>query len=346
MTAPHQYITRGERAVVTEPLFGDRVVNFLYSRLRERAPWMFRALTSARMSQLLAVMNFDLPLAPRLLGNRGFLKRCGVDLAECVDPPESFKTPRHIFERRIRYWSCRPMSEDAAAVVSPADARALVGSLHEDSLLFIKDKFFTMTELLGEDKPHWREAFRDGDFAIFRLTPDKYHYNHTPVAGVVTDIYALDGDYHSCNPGAVARVATPYSKNKRVVAIIDTDAPGGTGVGLVAMIEVVALMIGGVIQRYSERRYDDPREVRPGMFLVKGAPKSVYQPGSSTNVLLFQKNRVRFAEDLVANLSRGEAHSRFTLAFGQPLVETDVAVRSLIAYRNAWPSYFREERNP
>jgi phosphatidylserine decarboxylase len=40
----------------------------------------------------------------------------------------------------------------------------------------------------------------------------------------------------------------PYSKNKRVVTIIDTDVEGGTGIGLVAMIEVVALMIGDIVQ--------------------------------------------------------------------------------------------------
>ena len=54
-------------------------------------------------------------------------------------------------------------------------------------------------------------------------------------------------------PGAVVALVTPYSKNSRVVTIIDTEVPGGTGVGLVAMIEVVALMIGEVVQCYSGR---------------------------------------------------------------------------------------------
>src|SRR5690606_29907697 len=121
------------------------------------------------------------------------------------------------------------------------------------------------------------EAFSGGDFAVFRLTPDKYHYNHAPVAGRVVDAYAVDGRYHSCNPGAVVQLVTPYSKNKRFVTVIDTDVEGGTGVGLVAMVEIVALMIGEIVQCYSDERYDAPRPVEPGLFLRRGAPKSLYR---------------------------------------------------------------------
>ena len=97
------------------------------------------------------------------------------------------------------------------------------------------------------------------------------------------------------------------------------------------MIEVVALMIGEIVQCYSEERYSEPLPVVRGMFLKKGCPKSLYRPGSSTNVLLFQKGRIRFAEDLVANMHTHGVESRFASGLGNPLVETDVKVRSLIA---------------
>ena len=51
----------------------------------------------------------------------------------------------------------------------------------------------------------WINLFNNGDIAIFRLTPDKYHYNHTPVAGTVIDYYEVDGPSHSRNPGAVVQ---------------------------------------------------------------------------------------------------------------------------------------------
>jgi phosphatidylserine decarboxylase len=327
----HQYVRRTDSSVVTERLLSDRIVNLLYSRTRAQPGVLLRMLGSPRVSKMLAHFTFDSPLVARLIGYQRFLRGRGVNLDECVDRPESLDTPRKLFERKIRYWDCRPLPDEADAVVSPADARVLVGSLRSGSPLFLKGMFFTFEELLAWNKTAWLEAFRDGDFAIFRLTPDQYHYNHAPVSGTVLDLYDIPGDCHACNPGAVVELATPYSKNKRVVTIIQTDVSGGSRVGLVAMIEVVALMIGEVVQCYSEVRYDAPQPVQPGMFVRQGQPKSLYRPGSSTDVLLFQSGRVRFAYDLVRNLSRAEVSSRFSRGFGAALVETDVKVRSLIA---------------
>jgi phosphatidylserine decarboxylase len=97
------------------------------------------------------------------------------------------------------------------------------------------------------------------------------------------------------------------------------------------MVEVVALMIGDIVQCYSERGYEEPQEVVAGMFIEKGRPKSLYRPGSSTDILIFQKGRVEFAGDLRENQRRTDVASRFSHGFQQSLVETDIRVRSLLA---------------
>ncbi len=331
----HQYIERASGRVCDERLFADRVVRTLYSPIRERMPLLFNALTGARASKSLALFNYDSLLGARLTGQNRFVEDTGVDLTECLDAPASLDTPRKIFERRIRYGECRPMADEPSVVVSPADARVLTGRFVQDDALRIKEKFFGFTELLGAEKEAWLQAFDGGDYAVFRLTPDKYHYNHTPVAGTVVDYYAVEVCYHACDLEAVVAMVTPFSKNRRVVTVIDTDVPGGTGVGLVAMIEVVALMIGDIVQAYSETGYENPRPMRLGMTLHKGVPKSLYRPGSSTDVLLFQKGRVRFAEDILANQQRRDVNSRFTRGFDLPLVETEVRVRETVASRVA-----------
>jgi phosphatidylserine decarboxylase len=329
--SPHQYVDRRSGRVVTEALVADRTVSFLYNRLRETAPAMLAALTSSRVSSLLGFWRYDLP-------GRGFgrpqavFERLGIDWRECLDPLDHYSTMRRIFERRIRYWDLRPMNPNPAAIACPADCRLLPGSLASTSSLFIKGKHFDLAELLGADSS-WASRFAGGDFVICRLTPDKYHYNHLPVSGRVAAIYEVDGRYHSCNPLASVAVASIHSKNRRVVTIIDTDVDGGSQLGLVAMVEVVALMIGDIVQAYSSRRYDDPRPVVPGMQVEKGCPKSLYRPGSSTDIVVFEKDRVRFADDLVANCRRVDVQSRFTGDDGRPLVETDVRVRSTIAWR-------------
>jgi phosphatidylserine decarboxylase len=327
----HQYIDRESRRVQTEQLFGDAGIRFLYSSVRERSPWLFRKLISSYASSILGNLSYSGMFSDRIVGQLGLSTAWGIDLRECLDNPARLETLKQVFERKIRYWVCRPMPNDPLAVVAPADSRMLCGSFCDTSSLFIKGKFFDYEELFGLNKATWLKAFRQGDFAIFRLTPDKYHYNHTPVAGKAVDFYQIPGLYHACNPNAVVSVATPYSKNKRVVTIIDTDLPGGTQIGLVAMIEVVALMIGDIVQCYSEKRYDDPSPVGSGMFVKKGVPKSLFRPGSSTVVLVFQKERIRFADDIAANMSYDGAESIFSRGFDQPLVESDVKVRSLIA---------------
>ncbi len=329
---PHQYIDRGSSEVVTEKLFADRLVSMIYCGARESSSSLFNALVSQRFSKMLGFLNYDIPLGMRLTSPGKIVHGLGINLGECVEPPEYYTTARRIFERQIKYWTLRPMDSSPDAVVSPADSRILAGSFNETSALFIKDKFFSFEDLLSPDKPKWLSAFAGGDFAVCRLTPDKYHYNHFPVSGKILDIYPIDGACNSCNPAAVVTLATPYSKNKRMVTVIDTDVEGGSRVGLVAMIEVTALMIGDIKQAYSQHGYADPADVCEGLFVEKGRPKSLYRPGSSVDILIFEKDKVCFCDDILANMRRADAKGRFCHGFGQPLVETDVAVRSTIAH--------------
>ena len=325
----HQYIERQSGGVCNEILYGDSVISFIYSTVRENSPSLFKALVSARVSKLLGHINYDSRACASLTGSAGFVKKMKIDLSECVEDAESLKTLRDVFERQIRYWETRPMPDEPLSIVSPADSRVIVGSFEDASQLYIKNKYFALEELLGESSG-WTEMFEGGDFAVFRLTPDKYHHNHLPVSGIVKAHYEIDGLYHSCNPGVIINLAHPNSKNKRVVTIIDTDVEGGTNAGLVAMVEVVALMIGDIVQCYSDYRYEQPREIREGMFLAKGQPKSLYRPGSSTDILLFQKGRMVFSEDIIANLNHPFAFSRCSLSLGKTVVETEVKVREEI----------------
>ena len=141
----HQYIERDTGQLCTECLGSDGFIQFLYSEsLRENAAWLFRMVTSHRLSsQLLALLSFDLPFGAQQFGIVRFLQSHGIDLQECVDPNITRKTARAIFERQIRYWECRPMPQAPGMMVAPADARLVLGSLQPQSHLFIKGKFFT-----------------------------------------------------------------------------------------------------------------------------------------------------------------------------------------------------------
>jgi phosphatidylserine decarboxylase len=99
------------------------------------------------------------------------------------------------------------------------------------------------------------------------------------------------------------------------------------------MVEIVALMIGEIVQCYSSHRYEEPMPIEIGQFVHRGQPKSLFRPGSSVDVLFFQKERIVFDKDLISNCQRSDVHSRYTMGFQRPMVETDVPVRSSIACR-------------
>jgi phosphatidylserine decarboxylase len=327
----HQYIDRATGAVADERLIANRIIQTLYSPKLENAPLLARLASSGKISKVLGYINYDNALSSRMSGMRRFLRQCGIDSRELVDDLSNLTTTRKVFERKIKYWQYRPMPRFERCVVCPADSRVMVGSLRETSGLFIKGKFFEFPELLGGKNSRWTRRFADGEFSVFRLTPEKYHYTHVPVTGEIADFYSVQGRYYSCNPNAAVRLLTPYSKNRRVVTILDTDCDGGEQVGYVAMIEVVALMVGQIVQRYSESRYEHPQRLEKGITLRRGAPKALFRPGSSTVVLLFEAGRVRFAADLVSNQRKEGVRSRYSAGFGIPVVETDVKVRSLLA---------------
>jgi phosphatidylserine decarboxylase len=331
-TPRHQYVDRDTGMVVEEQLFAGHWIQALYSPLLENAAWLSRVTSSRYTSRLLGYLNYDNLLSSRITGMNRFLRAHRINTDELVARPGELDTPRKVFERKIRYWECRSLPPGKGCVVCPADARVMVGSMNEQSGLFIKNKFFEFAELLGDDRRDWHRVFRGGDFAMFRLTPEKYHYTHLPVTGRVADFYSVSGLYHSCNPNATVQLLNLYSKNRRVVTVLDTDCDGGTGVGSVGMIEVVALMVGHIEQLYSEHAYDNPQPLKKGMTLQSGAPKALFRPGSSTVVLLFEPGRVHFAEDLARNQRRARVYSRYSAALELPLCETDVKVRSLLAY--------------
>ena len=161
----HQYVDRTTGLVCTEQLYGDWLLNSLYTAAWEHAPALHRALSSARFSSLLGLFCYDSPLGARLSGTRRFLQACRVSLKECIDPPEQLDTARKIFERKIHYECCRPLPEDDQAIVSPADARLLIGSWRETTLLSLKEKLFDCQDLLDPNKSAWVRNWAKADTA-------------------------------------------------------------------------------------------------------------------------------------------------------------------------------------
>jgi phosphatidylserine decarboxylase len=69
------------------------------------------------------------------------------------------------------------------------------------------------------------------------------------------------------------------------------------------------------------------------MFIEKSGPEKLVSTGRQRPCYIFQKERIEFAGDLIRNLTRTDAVTRYSEGLGRSLVETDVKVRSTIGYR-------------
>ncbi len=324
-------ILRYSQTPESEPVSGDALLRLLYEDVHGRSPALVRFLARKSISRALAYLAFH---APWVRGDaEGFARANGIRLDHVLGDPKSLGTRAEVFLRKIDYEKFRPTPESDAAVVSAGDSKVACGDWEETEKLPVKNRFFDIDELLG-GRTEWVEALRGGRFIIFRLAPPDYHWYHTPVAGKVIDFFALDGWYFSVNPRAVRAVPGLLSKNARQVAIIDTDVPGGTGVGLVAVVDVAAQVIGGLANAYSEKGYENPVPLRKGMTVKRGKPMGNFFPGSSTVVVLFQKSRVQFCPDLLQQQSRTDLSPNYDEErFGRRICEVALDVRDAVAYR-------------
>jgi phosphatidylserine decarboxylase len=314
---------------VAEQLMADRVIGFLYNTTRESPSALQRIAASKRVTQALASWEFDRPLLRPQSTIAFAATRMGIDLSDAVGSPSQWRTLRQLFERQIRYWDTRPLPVNPTAIVSPADGKLLRFGGGEDALVSVKRRFLSLPELLA--KPCWAEHFAHYRGISVRLTPDAYHYVHSPVSGTISDVYDVDGALHSCNPSALVCFDSPYLLNRRRVVIIDTDTVGGSGVGTVALIAVAAMMIGQIEDRDSNTRYESPGVLHIGGQLHQGAPMMMFRPGSSTAIVVWSHDRASIEQRLTELSSKRQVPSRFSDWLMMPWNEVLVRVRSAVA---------------
>ncbi len=124
---------------------------------------------------------------------------------------------------------------------------------------------------------------------ISRLCPVDYHRFHFPVAGVPGKTIFINGPLYSVNPIALRQNIHIFAENKRAWCRIDS-----AKFGSVIMFEIGATCVGSFEYTYT-----------PGKPVNKGDEKGFFKFGGSSTILLFEKNRIRLAEDLLENSSQG-----------------------------------------
>ncbi|MFX3681380.1 MAG: archaetidylserine decarboxylase [bacterium] len=192
-----------------------------------------------------------------------------------------YKTFNEFFSRRLKP-EARPIASGDDVAVMPADGRHLAfQQLENTDGFYLKGQKFSLPELFGSSEI--AEPFTGGSMLISRLCPIDYHRFHFPVAGTPRNSKTINGFLYSVNPIALRRQVAYLVQNKRMLTLVESER-----FGLVAMFEVGATCVGSIKQLYVDGRVNE-----------KGEEKGLFKFGGSCVITVFQRGRIKFADDLV-----------------------------------------------
>ena len=239
-----------------------------------------------------------------------YVRAYKVDLGETVPPAGSFPSFDAFFTRPLREGA-RPLCTDPDAIVSPADGRLEdAGPVHARGKLTIKGRDYAVADLVGDSAEVAR--YEGGQFAIVYLSPRDYHRVHAPVAGRVTLVRSLPGDYFPVNSIGERHVDSLFSTNRRVAIAIDTPAHGR-----VTVVMVGAMIVGRITVRAVDAR-DVPlgeHVIAPPLPVARGDEIGMFHLGS-TAVVFVEKGK---APPFRRPSSNGNAARSTRILMGEPL---------------------------
>jgi len=282
---PIRFHHRYHRRIETEKVYGEKWLRFAYENPVGRSfVWL---LARRRVFSLYygRKMNHRAS-AQRVLP---FIVAYDVNVEEFTKSPFDYRTFNEFFYRALKP-AARPIAPGDDVAVFPADGRHLAfPDVDAADGFYVKGMKFTLAELLGEagrpeaERP-LTNLFAGGAMLISRLCPVDYHRFHFPVAGTPDTPRLINGWLYSVSPVALRRSLRYLVENKRVITVVD--APG---FGRVAVIEVGATNVGSIRQSFL-----------PGRAVAKGEEKGLFAFGGSCVITLFQRGRIRFDADIVA----------------------------------------------
>jgi phosphatidylserine decarboxylase len=213
-----------------------------------------------------------------------FIKTLEVDTSELEKPIDAYNSLDDFFSRKLRPGA-RPVDSNRDHLLSPCDGRALAWQSLGEGQLIVKNTKATVAELIAD--PPTAKEFADPAILLVRLAAADYHRCHFPADGISGKPRDVGKRLHSVHPIALEKGAPSFA-NYRMVTRIDSD-----GFGPLLIIEVGALTVGSIVQTFT------PSSIR------RGQEKSYFRFGGSALLLLAQRNRITFDEDLIRSTAEG-----------------------------------------
>ncbi len=230
---------------------------------------------------------------PEPLGQKSvelFAKYFSINMNEAEFPIDHYRTIGELFTRKLKAGA-RPLG--AGPVLHPADSQITEsGFITEQTLIQAKGKNYNVAELLRSQ--HFSAVFEGGSFFTYYLCPTDYHRVHAPVDGRIVWGCHVPGELWPVNSWSVNSVPNLFSRNERVVAMIETPR------GLAALVMVAATNVGNITMSFDSQintkvrageRHVRELVYEPGIEIKKGDELGIFHMGS-TVVMLYQKGMV------------------------------------------------------
>ncbi|CAF22747.1 phosphatidylserine decarboxylase [Candidatus Protochlamydia amoebophila] len=210
-----------------------------------------------------------------------FIKNFDVNISEFLMPLTHFKSFNDFFIRRLKP-EFRPIALGEKIVSMPADGRYyFYQDIDQVDGFIVKGKKFSLASLL--ENKELAQKYQGGSMVIVRLCPSDYHRFHFPCDCIPGETRLLNGYLYSVNPLAIKKNLNIFTQNKRTICELAT-----THFGKILYLEIGATNVGSIQQTYC-----------PFQPALKGDEKGYFEFGGSSLILLFQKGRIRFDQDLL-----------------------------------------------
>ena len=210
-----------------------------------------------------------------------FIKDNNIDMSDY--PEVRYKSFNDFFSRKIKD-NKRKFSTVEKNFCAPCDSRLIVYEIDENREFEIKNKKYTVEELLRNK--NLALEYKDGYMLVFRLSVCDYHRYSYIDNGVFIKSKKINGKFHTVGPVAFKRYKV-FLENQREYELYKTE-----NFDRMIQMEVGAMMVGKIVNR---KKKD----------FVRGEEKGYFLFGGSTVIILVKNNILDIDKDILNNSKNG-----------------------------------------
>ena len=224
------------------------------------------------------LMRVHWPRPLKFLIHKGFVVLMRIDLGESEGDVTAYDSIEQIFSRRLRE-GCRPAKGE---ICSPVDG--MLGYSHPPTGILAyqaKGYYYSLRELICGTANH-SFAFEPAWYMNFYLAPHNYHRVHSPIAGQLTMVRAISGEFWPVQQRFRNAVTRLYVRNERKVFHFQHPKSGGQ----LFLVMVAAFGVGNMtVTAIQEQNNGDTSLTRD----TELGEELAYFSFGSTVILLFDK---------------------------------------------------------